>query len=296
MTVLLFMMGVVNGVITGLLAVGGGIVLIGFLLIVSPLLHIPMNMYMVAGFSFIQATFMLSSSAVYYLKQKIVDLPIVIYMGSSSFVGGLLGSYLSQWFSENILKGLYAVLSLVSVALILFPQKQTGKATEDREEELGASKTATNEVSNKFSDGAPNAAPNAAPNEALHEAPHPAPGINRIALYVLTGLVVSFLGGLIGLGGAFLTVPILLKGFHLPIRKAIGSTLVISFFSVFGGLLPKLFDHVVQFWPAIALAVGGIVGGQIGSRMSKKFSAVLLKRLTSIIICLITLKVLLGLF
>jgi uncharacterized membrane protein YfcA len=69
----LFFLGMFRGILTGLLSVGGGLVLIATLLTVPPLFQIQFSMQTISGFSIIQAFFATVSGAIYYLKAQLFD-------------------------------------------------------------------------------------------------------------------------------------------------------------------------------------------------------------------------------
>ena len=56
---------------------------------------------------------------------------------------------------------------------------------------------------------------------------------------VFLGLSVGFLLGLVGQGGAFIIIPLLLYVLKIPLRVALGSTLAIGLFSSSAGLIGK---------------------------------------------------------
>ena len=92
------------------------------------------------------------------------------------------------------------------------------------------------------------------------------PGMERISLWVLVliGFGVGFLAGLLGAGGGFILMPILIYVLGVPTTVAIGTDLfqVIITGSV-GALLYSLSDHVDLLMAVIMLAAAS-VGSQLG--------------------------------
>lgn len=84
------------------------------------------------------------------------------------------------------------------------------------------------------------------------------------------GLAVGFPIGLVGQGGAFIIIPLLLYVLKVPLRVALGSTLGIGLFSATAGLLGKVAAGQVPFLLALPLLAGAIpaarLGGAIGVR------------------------------
>ena len=52
---------------------------------------------------------------------------------------------------------------------------------------------------------------------------------------IFIGIFIGFLIGLVGQGGAFITIPILLYVLKIPLRVALGSTLAIGLFQLLQG-------------------------------------------------------------
>lgn len=110
---------------------------------------------------------------------------------------------------------------------------------------------------------------------------------NRSLLFNLGGLIVGIITGLLGAGGGFLIIPILVLYLGLPMKTAVGtSLLIIAVNSLFGFIF-----SVTQFefdWTLLAsfslLAISGVF---IGSRIANKFSAGVLKKVFAWFVLLI---------
>jgi uncharacterized membrane protein YfcA len=87
---------------------------------------------------------------------------------------------------------------------------------------------------------------------------------------VLGGLGVGFLAGLVGAGGGFLIIPALVLMARLPMKKAIGTSLLIICVNSMIGLLSHLSGPLLLDWPFLfvfsSLSVGGIFAGMYISR------------------------------
>lgn len=95
---------------------------------------------------------------------------------------------------------------------------------------------------------------------------------------LLSGALVGLVTGLLGVGGGFLIVPALIMLLGLPIREAIGTSLLIiamnsaaSFAGHYGGFSPD------AGLIAVALATG-LAGTALGSRLGERVPADLLRR------------------
>jgi uncharacterized protein len=97
-------------------------------------------------------------------------------------------------------------------------------------------------------------------------------------LILLEGIVVGMLTGLVGAGGGFLIIPALVLLSKLPMKQAVGtSLLIIAAKSLIGftGDLGQLEMNWMLLFTITGLAIAGIF---IGNRMSKKLSPDKLKK------------------
>jgi len=90
----------------------------------------------------------------------------------------------------------------------------------------------------------------------------------RLALGI--ALVVGVLGGMVGQGGSFILVPLMLYALRLPVRVAIGSNLALVFFSCLAGFAGKLATGQIPFLLAACLVAGALPGAQVGSILSQR--------------------------
>ena len=102
---------------------------------------------------------------------------------------------------------------------------------------------------------------------------------------------VGLAAGLVGAGGAFLLVPLLLVVVGVPIRVTIGSSLAITAFAATAGVAGKLATHQVPLVPALLVALGALPGAQLGGLASQRLSGVALKRILFLVIVLTGVRV-----
>lgn len=91
----------------------------------------------------------------------------------------------------------------------------------------------------------------------------------NVVLAVLVAAVVGFLGGMVGQGGAFILIPLMLYVLNLPTRITIGSSLGIGFFSALAGFVGKLGTQQIPLTLALVLVTGVLPGAQVGAWCSK---------------------------
>lgn len=100
----------------------------------------------------------------------------------------------------------------------------------------------------------------------------------------LTGIPISTLGGLIGLGGAEFRLPILVGLFRYGPRKAIALNIAISLITVTSSLIFRSSTiHALDLMPLLSiilsLIAGSMTGAFFGAEFSKKISDEFLKKI-----------------
>ncbi|PYM97360.1 MAG: sulfite exporter TauE/SafE family protein [Candidatus Rokuibacteriota bacterium] len=110
----------------------------------------------------------------------------------------------------------------------------------------------------------------------------------------LTATVCGSVGvgaGLVGAGGAFLLVPLLLVVVGVPIRVTIGSSLAITALSSSMGVVGKLVTDQIPYESALVVAIGAVPGAQLGAALSRRLSGSQLKLALGLIIVVIAVRV-----
>src|SRR5690606_32611730 len=107
--------------------------------------------------------------------------------------------------------------------------------------------------------------------EALQKQP-----LNYLQI-LLQGIFIGVITGLIGAGGGFLIIPALVNLLKLPMKTAVGTSLVIISINSLMGFLFSLSHTSVQWGFLLSIAAIAIIGILIGSYLSTKIKANKLK-------------------
>jgi len=104
-------------------------------------------------------------------------------------------------------------------------------------------------------------------------------------LFGIIGLGIGIVARCFGIGGGFLLTPIMTMFGALPMYVAVPVSLVGTCFSSIGSFIGYLINgYLPDFWIALAIIIGGFVGGMIGSRAQKLFSEVQLKVILAVVL------------
>lgn len=110
------------------------------------------------------------------------------------------------------------------------------------------------------------------------------------------GIFVGVLAAIMGVGGGFLMVPVMIYLLRMPMHVVVGTSLFqIMFTCVEVTFLQAYQNHTVDIVLAILLLLGSTIGAQIGTKLGKKLKGDQLKILLAIIVLAVTVKMILGL-
>jgi uncharacterized protein len=116
-----------------------------------------------------------------------------------------------------------------------------------------------------------------------------------IAPLILGGLV-GVLAAIMGVGGGFIMVPIMVYLLRMPMHVVVGTSLFQIFFTCVNvTIMQAHLNHSVDFILALILLVGSSAGAQVGTRISKRLKGDQIKILLAMIILVVMVQMLLGL-
>jgi uncharacterized membrane protein YfcA len=210
---------------------GGG----NFYLLALVLSGISMNLSASTG----QFVLMCSSlmAAIFFSKQKMNNLKLIILLGILIFVSALCGGFLGQYFNEKLLKATFAVVMFFAALLMLRKPKQHLKSNHKW-------------IISLKSNG-----------EEYH--------INLMVTVPIV-LVTGFVSGMVGVSGGSFLVPLMLLTMSIPMHIAVGTSTILVTVSAAAGFFGHLSAGFFNPHLAIPLAIGGLIGGFLGAKMALK--------------------------
>lgn len=247
--------GALVGFLSGLLGIGGGIVMFPLLLYIPPLIGPEViSVKHITGLTMIQGFFASLSAVFFYKKHNLVNKHLVMTLGLSLFGSSLAGSFVSKIVPDKPLLFVFGALALTASAMMLLPRSYS-------QDEL----TEENVSFNK-------------------------------PLAIIIGITAGFLVGLVGQGGAFITIPLMLYVLKIPLRVTLGSTLAIGLFSASAGLIGKVATGQVPFQMAAVLLAAAMPSALFGGVVGKRTKTQYLKWLLALIILGTAIKIWVDIF
>lgn len=107
--------------------------------------------------------------------------------------------------------------------------------------------------------------------------------------------MIGSVSGVLGAGGAFILVPVMLSILKIPVRMTIASSLAITFLSAIGASTGKILTGQVMLIPAVVLMVASLIAAPIGAKVGQKINAVYLQWLLAVMITATAIKIWLDL-
>lgn len=252
--IVMLLLGLMGSFFSGLLGIGGAIINFPLLLYVPHLMGVAtFNAQEVSSISMFQVLFASLAGVIAFQQQK--DNANVIHKGLVKYMGIsiLFGSLIGGISSKFLPSSTINLIYgiLAVLAVILMLIPSRGK------------------------------------NEQLASSALP---FNK-SIAVISALLVGMVSGIVGAGGAFILIPIMLTVLKIPTRVTIASSLAIVFISAIGGTIGKIAAGHIPLLPTLFTVIGSLIGAPIGSMVSKKINVKMLRYGLVILISLTAFKI-----
>ncbi|WP_287586240.1 sulfite exporter TauE/SafE family protein [Candidatus Borrarchaeum sp.] len=275
MIILYALAGIGVGFIAALLGLGGGFIMVPLLNLVF---GIPIRQSI--GTSLFTIVFTSSSSSVEYVRKRVTDLKLGAMMIPFTITGAVIGANVSVLIPEDILKAIFGVVLFIASVRMFLKKNNKDKLglQSDTEEDVSGSKFLC--VSRICTE----------PDGTQFEY------TVSIPLIALFGFCAGLVSGLLGVGGGIIQVPVLNLIFGIPIHIAIATSLFIIIFTSSFGMTTHLLLGNVILSIGVLLAIGTVIGGQIGARAAQKIERRKLRKIFAILMAFAGIRMFISLF
>ncbi|MGB9761731.1 MAG: sulfite exporter TauE/SafE family protein [Caldimicrobium thiodismutans] len=277
-----FMAGFGVGVLSGLFGVGGG-------WLMTPLLMMMGISPVVAAATDANQIVAASASGCYaHWRIGNVDFKLGIHLLIGSFTGGLIGvqvvKVLRALGNADVLIKISYVIMLGIIGTLMFIESLSAlKKKKNIQEE--APSTKNEKKINQFLKNLP------------FQTYYSTAKVNQSMIStILLGLIVGLLAAIMGVGGGFLMVPVMVYLLEVPMHVVVGTSLFIVLFTCIEvTILQSVMNHAVDIILAILLFLGSTIGAQIGASIGSKLRGEQLRIILASIILIVTIKMILDL-
>ena len=267
-------MGLAIGFISGMFGIGGGFLMTPLLIFIgiSPAVAVASVTSHIAASS--------ASGAISYWRKNAID----VALGLMLLAGGRLGTAVGVWLF-SVLRALdqldlsigisYVLLLGVVGALMVWEsvqaivREQQGKPATPR-------------------------------RGGMHTWVHGLPWkmrFKRSKIYVSAipvwgiGFIIGFLGAVMGIGGGFILVPMLIYFLRVPTATVIGTSMVLTLITMASAtVMHAATNHLVDAVLSLILMIGGVIGAQFGARAGQNMRGERLRLLLGALVLCVGLR------
>jgi uncharacterized membrane protein YfcA len=277
----LILLGGLAGLLSGLFGIGGGFILTPILMFIGipPAVAVATSTNMIVASSF--------SGFLSHLKHKRVD----VIMGNCLVIGGILGAVIGVWAFARLQRVgqidlmitlLYISLLFTISILMLREGRLYLKAHREGHETIHFNPITLPDWVSRL------------PIQIHFERSQ----VSHSALVPIgIGLISGIMVGLLGIGGGFIMIPLMLYVLRMPLHVTAGTSLFqIIFITALATLLHAVTTHAVDIVLAALLLMGSVVGAQYGAKLSHRVPHYLLKMLLASMLLLVACRLAYGLF
>jgi uncharacterized membrane protein YfcA len=267
-------MGLAVGFISGMFGIGGGFLMTPLLIFigVTPAVAVASVASHIAASSF--------SAAINYWRRRAIDVALALMLLSAGIVGTGSGVWL---FTElraldqlDLMIGLSYVTLLTAVGAVMIYESVRAEL--------------------RTRHGGPATIRRPGSHTWLHGLPLKL-RFKRSKIYVSAipvwaiGYFIGFIGAIMGIGGAFLLVPMLIYFLRVPTATVIGTSTVLTLVTMASAtVMHAATNHLVDALLALILMVGGVIGAQFGVRTGQKMRGERLRLLLGILVFLVGMR------
>ena len=268
-------LGLAVGLLSGLFGVGGGFLMTPLLI----MLGIPSTVAAATDSNQIVAA---STSGTYaHWKVGNVDFKMGLYLLIGGFIGGLFGVQAIKILkatgnADFVIKMTY-VLMLGIVGTYMFIESLSSMKKNKTQKVKTEKESATGRFLKSL------------PLQTHFEKS----GVTHSALVpIFFGGFVGILAAIMGVGGGFLMVPVMVYLLRMPMHVVVGTSLFqILFNCIEVTFLQAYTNHTVDFILAVLLLLGSTIGAQIGAVFGRKLNGEQLKIILAVIVLVVTVKI-----
>lgn len=113
---------------------------------------------------------------------------------------------------------------------------------------------------------------------------------NRL-LAILFAIIIGLGAGVVGAGGAFLLVPVMITALKIPTRVTIATSLGVTFISSIGTTFGKVLTDDILLLPAIVVIIASVIASPLGAKLSKLIDTKHLQTLLALLIFITAVKI-----
>lgn len=256
-SIVLILVGIGIGVLSGMLGIGGGTIMV-------PVLRLGygLDAFMATATSLFAIIPISLAGAITHIRARSCFPKLGLLLGIAGAVTSSAGVYLGSVSPSWLIMLAAAIIIVYSAFTMLRKALRMGKRGTDPFVAGGQKGTdPATPTGNKGTD-----------LHDAHEAEQTPPCAfaftrKNVALAVVIGLIAGFASGYVGVGGGFIMVPLMTAWLGIPMKRTSGTSLIAIIILAIPGVIQQAFLGHIDYLAGIMLCVGAIPGAVLGARL-----------------------------
>ncbi len=261
-------MGLAVGFISGMFGIGGGFLLTPLLIFIgiSPAVVVASVAPQIAASS--------ATGFLVYWRRKSIDMSL----GAMLLIGGAIGTGLGVWLFTALRElgqldllislAYLTLLTIVGSLLITESLQAINRARQGKRADLRKAGSHT------WFHGLP----------LKRRFRRSGIYVSLIPVWVI-GIIIGFVGAILGIGGGFILVPMMIYLLRVPTVTVIGTSMMLTLVTMLSAtVLHAVANHLVDIMLAGLLMIGGVIGAQFGAHAGQKMRGERLRLLLGLLV------------
>jgi uncharacterized membrane protein YfcA len=265
--ILLAVVGFVGGAFGSMVGLGGGVFIVPAMAL---FLGVPIHQAIGASFLAVVATS--TTAAVAYLREDLTNVRLGMTLETMTVAGALAGGLAGAVLSRQTLSAVFGSV-MVGVSVYLFVRSRTGDVAGDVTEApgiLGASfqdRRLGRTVSYR---------------------------VRRLPVGMAASLVAGVVSGLLGVGGGFLKVPVMVLAMRIPVRAAVSTSSFMIGVTACTGALVYMARGMVDPVTTVPVVFGVVAGAYLGPRLAQRVKSTMLSVMLAVVLFALAVQMILA--
>jgi hypothetical protein len=240
---------IIIGIITFIGAFLGSMLGLGGGFLIVPLLVIfaGLSIKVATPLSLLSIVGTSTSATIVYANREVVNFKVGLILETATILGAIIGANTNLMIDETTLTIAFVIVIIYVSYRMLKNRGEENRDIENNKREIKYSKMAYTQA-------------------------------------LTASFLAGFLSALLGIGGGIIKIPVLTLLLSIPMREAIGTSLFMISVTSVSGVYIYFSKRVIDLIYGGYAVIGAFIGAQIGSRLSLKIKADILRKVFSIIL------------
>lgn len=265
--ILLVVVGFVGGTFGSMVGLGGGVFIVPALAL---FLKVPVHEAVAASLIAVVATS--STASVAYLREDLTNLRLGMTLETLTVTGALAGGVVGAALSHEVLSAVFGVV-MVAVSLYMLIRSRSVDSVVDPVEGQGLLGASYYDRNLK--------------KTVTYRPEHIPAGMGA-------GLLAGLVSGMLGVGGGFLKVPVMVLAMRVPVRAAVATSTFMIGVTACAGSAVYLARGLVDTTTTVSVVLGVVTGAYLGSRVAQRVKSTVLTTMLGIILFALAVQMILA--